>query len=44
MMMLGIGAVALIAAGIVAFFMMKKKPVQKSEPELDYDDSDEDDF
>ena len=44
MMMLGIGAVALIAAGIVAFLMMKKKPVQKSEPELDYDDSDEDDF
>ena len=43
MMMLGIGAVALIAAGIVAFLMMKKKPVQKSEPELNYDDSEEDD-
>lgn len=43
MMMLGIGAFALIAAGIVAFLMMKKKPVQKSEPELNYDDSDEDD-
>ncbi|MEE5993706.1 MAG: DUF4366 domain-containing protein, partial [Oscillospiraceae bacterium] len=43
MMMLGIGAVALIAAGIVAFLIMKKKPVQKSEPELNYDDSDEDD-
>jgi len=43
MMMLGIGAFALIAAGIFAFLMMKKKPVQKSEPELNYDDSDEDD-
>lgn len=43
MMMLGIGAFALIAAGIVAFLMMKKKPVQKSEPELNYDDSDEED-
>ena len=43
MMMLGIGAFALIAAGIVAFLMMKKKPVQKSESELNYDDSDEDD-
>ena len=43
MMMLGIGAFALIAAGIVAFLIMKKKPVQKSESELNYDDSDEDD-
>ena len=43
MMMLGIGAFALIAAGIIAFLMMKKKPVQKSESELNYDDSDEDD-
>ena len=43
MMMLSIGAFALIAAGIVAFLMMKKKPVKKSEPELNYDDSDEDD-
>ena len=43
MMMLGIGAFALIAAGIVAFFMMKKKPAQKLESESSYDDSDEDD-
>ena len=43
MMMLGIGTVALIAVGIIAFMMMKKKPAKKPEPEIDYDDSEEED-
>ena len=43
MMMLGIGAFALIAAGIVTFLMLKKKPAQKLESESSYDDSDEED-